>query len=268
MMVRYGLGFAAGAALLLTIVSAAQAGDAAARRIIGFSPDGKYFAFEQYGELDAAISGWSQIDIIDTSTDDYVGGKPILVIDESEEATTTLEQARAKAAKQAAPILAKYAIAERDERTAFDRFTFPDELVEYNDIFRLEKAAQKWLMPRFDETGISTIQLDQILADSKTDCSTSFEDANESERPAGDKTGKALGFRLTLQGQDGKPFKVMHEDKAVPGSRNCPVSYSLSEAYEYTPPGKPAVLAVLVQRFSQGFEGRDRRFIAVTGQVR
>ena len=48
MMVRYGLGFAAGAALLLTIVSAAQAGDAAARRIIGFSPDGNYFAVTGY----------------------------------------------------------------------------------------------------------------------------------------------------------------------------------------------------------------------------
>jgi len=34
------------------------------------------------------------------------------------------------------------------------------------------------------------------------------------------------------------------------------------------PDGKPAVVAVLVQRFSQGFEGRDRRFIAVTGQAR
>jgi predicted secreted protein len=44
MMVRYGVGSAVGAALLLTIVSAAQAGDAAARRIIGFSPDGNYFA--------------------------------------------------------------------------------------------------------------------------------------------------------------------------------------------------------------------------------
>ncbi|MER8657030.1 DUF2259 domain-containing protein [Mesorhizobium sp. M0847] len=84
----------------------------------------------------------------------------------------------------------------------------------------------------------------------------------------GDKTGKARGFRLSLQGQDGKPFKVLHEDKAVPGSRNCPTSYSLSEAYEYAPPGRPAVLAVLVQRFSQRFEGRDRRFIAVTGQAR
>ncbi|WP_292680767.1 hypothetical protein [Mesorhizobium sp.] len=44
----------------------AQAGDAAARHIIGFSPDGAYFAFEQYGTLDAGASdsGWSQIDIM------------------------------------------------------------------------------------------------------------------------------------------------------------------------------------------------------------
>ncbi|OWK19457.1 hypothetical protein AJ88_41765 [Mesorhizobium amorphae CCBAU 01583] len=51
--------------------------------------------------------------------------------------------------------------------------------------------------------------------------------------------------------RDGKPFKLLREDKAVPGHE-----------------GKPAVLAVLVQRFRQGFEGRDRRFIAVTGQAR
>ncbi len=269
MRLRYGVGSAGLAVFLAMLVSAAQAGDAAARRIIGFSPDGRYFAFEQYGELDAAVSGWSQIDIIDTSTDDYVGGKPILVLDDSEEATKTVEQARAEAAKQAAPVLAKYAIAERGERTASDRFTFPDDEVEYNDIPRLEQAAQKWLSPRYGETGISTIQLDEILADSKQDCSASFDDAREGDQPLpGDKTGKARGFRLSLQGQDGKPFKVLHEDKTVPGSRNCPTSYSLSESYEYTPPGKPAVLAVLVQRFSQGFEGRDRRFIAVTGQAR
>ncbi|ESZ28367.1 hypothetical protein X733_26080 [Mesorhizobium sp. L2C067A000] len=281
MTVRYGVGSAVGAALLLTIVSAAQAGDAAARRIIGFSPDGKYFAFEQYGELDAAVSGWSQIDIIDTSTDEFVGGKPILVLDESEEATTTVEQARAQAAKQAAPILAKYGIAERGTRTASDRFTFPDDTVEYNDIPRLEQAAQKWLSPFYGETQISTIHLDEILADSKTDCSASFDDAKPSDQALpsdktlqgekklqGTKTGKARGFRRSLQGQDGKPFKVLHEDKAVPGSRNCPTSYSLSESYEYTPPGRPAVVAVLVQRFSQGFEGRDRRFIAVTGHAR
>ncbi|WP_245951807.1 DUF2259 domain-containing protein [Mesorhizobium loti] len=54
----------------------------------------------------------------------------------------------------------------------------------------------------------------------------------------------------------------------MPGSINGPTSYSLSESYEFTPAGKPAVIVVLVQRFSQGFEGRDRCFLAVTGQPR
>ncbi|WP_195176770.1 DUF2259 domain-containing protein [Mesorhizobium sp. INR15] len=261
MRMRYWIG----ATAVALSVNVAQAGDAAARRIIGFSPDGNYFAFEQYGTLDAgaSASGWSEIDIIDTRTDAFVGGKPILVVDQSEESTLTLEQARAQAAAKAAPILAQYAIAARGERTAFDKFTFPDELVAYSDISRLEQVSQKWLSPIYDELEISTIQLDQILAGSTADCSTSFEAAQQ-----GDTSGKALGFRLSLQGQDGKPFKMLHEDKAVPASRNCPTSYSLSESYAFTPAGKPAVLAVLVQRFSQGFEGRDRRFIAVTGQAR
>ena len=181
----------------------------------------------------------------------------------------TVDQARAQAARQAAPILAKYAIAESGQRTASDKFTFPGDTVDYNDIARLEQVSQKFLSPTYDELGIATIQLDQILADSSTDCSASFDEMQQGDKALqGDKTGKALGFRLSLQGQDGKPFKVLHEDKAVPGSRNCPTSYSLSESYEYAPAGKPAVLAVLVQRFSQGFEGRDRRFIAVTGQPR
>jgi len=270
-------------ALLAISTATALAGDAAARRVIGFSPDGGYFAFEQYGELDAgaSASGYSQIDIIDTRTDEFVGGKPILVVDESEESTLTLEQARAQAAARANPILARYAIASRGKQTASDKFTFPSEMVAYADISRLEQVSRKWLSPLYGETGISTIQLDQILAASTADCSASFDEAQSGdqalqgdkalqgdETPQGDKTGKALGFRLSLRGQDGKPFKTLHEDKAVPGSRNCPTSYSLSESYEYTPSGKPAVIVVLVQRFSQGFEGRDRRFIAVTGQAR
>ncbi|MFC3327248.1 DUF2259 domain-containing protein [Mesorhizobium cantuariense] len=261
---RFALPLVMGVVLAIS-AGTAQAGDAAARRIIGFSPDGAYFAFEQYGTLDAGASdsGWSQIDIIDTRTDEFVGGKPILVVDNSEEATLTLEQARAQAAAQAAPVLARYAIASQGEQTASDKFTFPGEMVAYNDISRLEQVSQKWLSPLYDETGISTIQLDEILAASTSDCSASFDATQQ-----GDTSGKALGFRLTLQGQDGKPFKILHEDKAVPGSRNCPTSYSLSESYEFIPAGKPAVIVVLLQRFSQGFEGRDRRFLAVTGQLR
>ncbi|MBZ9773650.1 DUF2259 domain-containing protein [Mesorhizobium sp. CO1-1-8] len=267
---RFSLSSVMGAALAMS-TGTAEAGDAAARHIIGFSPDGGYFAFEQYGTLDAGVSdsGWSQIDIIDTRTDQFVGGKPILVVDETEEATLTLEQARAQAAAQAAPILAQYAITSPAEQAASDKFTFPGEMVAYNDISRLEQVSQKRLAPLHGEAGISTIQLDEILAASATDCSASFGAAQQGDQLVpGEKAGKALGFRLTLQRQDGKPFKILHEDKAVPGSRNCPTSYSLSESYELTPVGRSPVIVVLVQRFSQGFEGRDRRFLAVTGQPR
>jgi predicted secreted protein len=258
--------FVAGSVLLAGLAAhAAFAGDAAARRVIGFSPDGAYFAFEQYGTLDWSdtSSGYSEIAIIDTRTDEFYGGKTIRVVDESGDATLTVDQARKQAAAQAKPILAKLGIARRGERIAVDRFTFPDDMVAYNDINRLEAASLPWISTPFDELGVSTVELEPILADSATDCSTSFDDKS----PAGDKAGKALGFRLSLRGQDGKPIKVLHEDKTVPASRNCPTSYGLSEVYELKTNGKATAVAVLVQRFSEGYEGRDRRFMAVTGQV-
>jgi predicted secreted protein len=254
MIQRLSLLSTAFAILLAFAASPAEAGDAAARRVIGFSPDGGYFAFEQYGVLDGteSHSGWSEIAIIDTQTDEVIGGKPILVI-EDKKGEANLKQARAEAAAQAAPLIAKYSIGARGQRTAADKSTFPDDMIAAGDIARVEQASERLL---------ETVQLEQILAGSVKDCSASLDAAQQ-----GDKTGKALGFRLTLEAPDGAPLKVLHEDKSVPESLNCPTSYSLSEVYEYQQKGKPAVFAVLVQRFSQGHEGPDRRFIAVTGQV-
>ena len=122
--------------------------------------------------------------------------------------------------------------------------------------------------PGFLHASYAVSDLDQILADSPADCSASFDAGQGGDATqAGDTNGKALGFRLTLLGQDGQALKVLHEDKAVPASRNCPTSYSLSEVYEFKPDGKPTAVAVVVQRFSQGYEGPDRRFMAVTGQL-
>jgi predicted secreted protein len=245
---------AVGVSFLAAFAGAAQAGDAAARRVIGFSPDGAYFAFEQFGTLDRAEShsGWSEIAIVDTRTDEPAAGAPILVAGDKK-GDIPLAQARALAASQAAPLLAKYAIGGRGQRTQHDGSSAPDNMIAANDIARVETASERLL---------GTFQLEQILAGSTKDCSASFDSA----RP-GDKTGKALGFRLTLEAPDGAPLKVLHEDKSVPESLNCPTSYSISEAYEFRQKGKPTAIAVLVQRFSQGHDGRDRRFLAVTGQI-
>jgi predicted secreted protein len=245
---------AALAVVLAFCAGAAQAGDAAARRIIGFSPDGGYFAFEQYGVLDRADShsGWSEIDITDTQTGQFAAGAPILVIDDKG-GKASLQQARAQAASKAAPLLAKLSIGARGKRTEYDFSTVPDTMIAPDNIARVESASERLL---------GVFQLERILADSAKDCAASLDSVSP-----GDRTGKAFGFRVTLEDNDGKPIKVLQEDKSVPEARNCPTSYSLAEVYEYRPPAKPAVVAVIVQVFSQGHDGRDRRFIAVAGQI-
>jgi predicted secreted protein len=249
--------------------SEGRANDAAARRIIGFSPDGRYFAFEQYGTQDWSDnqSGYSEIAVIDTDDDAFVGGKPIKVVDERENSGITEEQARRRAAAQAAPLLAKYAIALRGTRVAFDKLTFPDEALGRDYIFRVEDVSMKQLLisETDDATRLSYVELEDLLADSAADCTGS---SAEGKPPI--PSSKARGFRLSVHRLDGdaNTSKVLHEDKSVPASRDCPTSYSLSEAYVLEPKSGTPVIAILVQRFSQGWEGRDRRFIAVTGKVR
>ena len=56
---------------------AAQAGDFADRALLGFSPDGRYFALEEYGIQDGSGYPYSNIFLIDTTTDEWVTGTPI-----------------------------------------------------------------------------------------------------------------------------------------------------------------------------------------------
>jgi len=59
----------------------------------------------------------------------------------------------------------------------------------------------------------------------------------------------------------------MHEDHAIPASRNCPLDYQPADiVFHYTSEGK-YVVAVLVRMETFGFEGRDGRFLAVTGAL-
>ncbi len=63
------------AALLLSVVAgSAQAADGAQSRPIGFSPDRRYFAFEQYGVQDGSGFAYSDIFVIDLSNDSWVKG--------------------------------------------------------------------------------------------------------------------------------------------------------------------------------------------------
>ena len=99
------------AGALVAIVLAcgtAMAGDYAQREILGFSPDGHTFAFEEYGVQDGSGFPYSNIYVVDTSDDSWVAGTPIRVRRDDE--TVPLATVRADARKQSSALLNKYGI--------------------------------------------------------------------------------------------------------------------------------------------------------------
>ena len=87
------------------------AGDFATLNFIGFSKDGRYLAFEEYGTQDGSGFPYSSIYFIDVAKNAYAA-KSINVRLDSE--TATERQARAKAKLNAAASLRRLRIVERN----------------------------------------------------------------------------------------------------------------------------------------------------------
>lgn len=69
-----------------------------------------------------------------------------------------------------------------------------------------------------------------------------------------------VGFRLVFAGLDGQP-RTIHEDKGtLPSSRHCPTGYGISSVV--LDPDR-RMMVVMIDVFPIGFEGPDRRFMAV-----
>ena len=65
--------FLACAALFVGVASC-FAGDVASFVDKGFTADGKYYIFGQYGKTDKKFQGWAEIYLVDIAANDYVDG--------------------------------------------------------------------------------------------------------------------------------------------------------------------------------------------------
>lgn len=220
---------------------AASAGDYADRDILGFSPDGHTFAFEEFGVQDGSGFPYSNIYVIDTATDGWVAGTPIRVLTENEQAP--LETTRAEARNTVRPILTARHVGN------------PGNLVASNPPTELSADPHRVIfLPRIvAPTGSATYDL--TLA--------------EIELPAADcpDMGQPFhGFSLTLTTANGAT-ETLSSDAAIPSSRRCPLGYAISDVLTFYPDGGQPVLAVILSMFTVGFEGPDRRFLAVTAPL-
>ena len=86
---------------LLMLLTPALAGDRALVNFIGYSEDGKYFAFEEYGTQDGSGLAYSSIYVIDLANDMWTYGTPFDARAPEEAPDTPLAVVRAQALERA-----------------------------------------------------------------------------------------------------------------------------------------------------------------------
>lgn len=235
--------FAIVAAMFLAFMPiTSHAGDYAEREIIGFSPDGSLFAFEEYGRQDGSGFPYSNIYVIDTATDSWTSGSPFRVLLEDE--IMEIGDARREAAN-----LGSTALAQDWQPGLIAATNRATEIAA--DPYRMVARPRLWVPPTEDriEFRIETYPLpgESYCAD----------------------FGATLGFRLVqVYNTPGRTTRLLHEDASIPSSRGCPLDYRFHDIVTYHPQdGSPPALAVLILVERVGFEGPDGRFMAVTAPL-
>lgn len=224
----------------LLCVSTAKAGDVAEMRPHGFSADGRYFSYEEFGEQDGSGFPYSTIYVIDTETDGFVPGSPVEIRIQDEQAS--IGEARRKAALEVDGLFKKLGIGDD-----------PGYLVAYNPVSEL---IEKPLTLRYQP--VPSLYLGDDVRQLRLEI-FGMEGAGNCKR-----WGIAVqGFRLLMAPDDNpEATRTVYEDKRIPESRRCPSTYAIGGVVT---PGyrSKAPHIVMVQVASLGFEGNDLRWIAI-----
>jgi predicted secreted protein len=259
-MKRIGIAYLLALAVAVTSPHA-WAGDGAALNVLGFSPDGRYFAFEQYGEQDGSGSLYSIITAIQIAGDRPAKGMPITAIMDPDNPALgkapreqQLAGIRAKAAAAAAPVLQQLKISETGRMVASQQDALARGVLQPEQVKTALKAATTTIALPAEHFGsdarVVLREFDIALPRCK--------DLTPREHPS--------GFGLTLE-RKGRPTIHLSRDQTIPPSRRCPEHYGITEAHALTLPDGSMALAILIHYFYPAFEGPDRRFLAVTGRI-
>jgi predicted secreted protein len=241
--------------VLVLTPAEAFAGDYANLRFIGFSADGKYLAFEEYGTGDASGYPFASVYFVDTGKNALVG-KPFNLTIENEKATeaTAIKRVEALAARKmrelkivrgnTGKLVVAHLMTDWTYEDSFVRSGEKAEIIKLNDYINPNSPNQY----EFYQLTLNPV-------------------------PIPEDSGVCDGYytyyklELTLDhfhtGEKDMETQVLQKDVNLPKSRGCPYGYRMESVYSYK--GK---IAVFLNVFTQGFEGPDMRYMVVTGNWR
>jgi predicted secreted protein len=222
------------------MLAPAIAGDIAEFRSHGFSQDGRYFSFEEFGRQDGSGFAYSNIYILDLKEDKWMPDSPVRVLIRNESGPVL--KARFDALSKAAPLLQRYNITNSGVLMAASPI---------NEAGNKHELAFKSSIPPSagGETKPYILYLSQYDLPDRFNCYDN---------------GKVKGFRLDMTLGKGGIGMELYEDRSIPKSRNCPLGYQLVSVYAPDRFNNHPYAVALVGVFSRGFEGPDFRYIAVS----
>lgn len=234
----------------------AQAGDAAARKIIGFSPDGTYFAFEQYTQLYDATEVVAEIQVIDTRSDDFAKGTPFAVRTRDDD-EREVDAVRIDLMKKAKPTLDKLQVRDPGMRFAGKPSMELDEIGIYQMDPKPLATAQDIALP--DGRKLTLTLSDQALG--KASC---YGAGGRGTFGSVIVTGLKLDMSI-----DGAIPVTLAQDKQLPKRRRCVTAYGIAEAFHHQAKDGTQTLAVLVETVDahEFHAGPNRRFMVVTTRL-
>lgn len=217
----------------------AFAGDAASFKNLGFSADGKYFAFAQYGVADGSGFAYANVSVVDVAKNSLVRSKSVVLEDENVDTKTAYNKALALAK------ISQFGIEAAKNTGTYLINRADSDLSKYTDSVFTTDA--NWQYPRYELSLELKNMPDETEGKWCTDMSS----------------GGPKGFKLTLanQSEPERAAKVLQEDMSLPKSRGvCVFDYSVRKVIQ-----RGSAFVVIVSNLSVGFEGPDTRFMAVTG---
>ncbi|MBJ3785782.1 DUF2259 domain-containing protein [Devosia sediminis] len=230
---------AASGIALLGLVAPALAGDRALIDFVGFSEDFRYFAFEEFGIQDGSGFAYSSVYVVDLATDSWVVGTPVRIQAESEE--TSLSAVRRSVAEQSAGHVEEFGIHVPVEIAAMIGDGVPD-----TDARTLAFGAPAYLPGTV--SGAYTLDLATFETTATSPCAEWF-----SMQP--------LGYELSIADSGGT--RLVHRDQNLPRSRGCPSDYRLHSVVMPFGGTTLSNAVAIISVYPGGFEGPDRRFLAV-----
>lgn len=231
--------------LLLAFAPAAFAGDYANLNFIGFSKDGRYLAFEEYGTADGSGYPYANVYFVDVAKNAYAG-KAVQIYIEKETATEASVRRQAKIA--AAKKLRALGILEGNTGThAVSKRLNELDLVEQEKT-GAEKVRFAEIIGSMYRKGDYTLTLAETKATTK-DCTEDY-------------GYDFFKIELTLRNNEEKTDKTLQKDATLPASRGCVLEYRIQDVFLYE-----GQIAVFLNTYTIGFEGPDMRHMVVTGKL-